>query len=708
MAAILLFLSSGQLAGRAWRAVAVPQGPAVTRCLRGLIVLALACCVMASAGKADPLLLDSDTFGIAVAGHLSVLRDEAGTMTAQDALAAGDRFEPIPGNFNAGYSAKGAWWLRLAVVAGPGGAGTWYLAMNAPYTDRIEFFAPDAGADATVRTVHKVAGALSPLAQRDLVTHTSVFRLVVGEGKPEIILLRLSGMRSLSAKPELWRLPAFVQHLTVHVLMVAVAIGAAGISAMGALLFGAWLRSPPFAWYGAYVGTTALVFLANTGFLPLILSSWSPTSVLRLQGVIGCLSMMSGAFMIRSIFCPDGRLPLVRKGLTAYGAAAGAGSVASLAGFYGAVAPFLMTGVLVLALFFPVIAAFRLRRGDAASIWYFVGFTSYSLATFWFALVALGFAPLTRFMEWGHQSIGLLYMVAIFAGLATTLRAGARERRDLQARLLAASRQNAAELEAAVAQRTAALTAEVAARETAEAALHVALREQRNFLVMVSHEFRTPLAIVRAAIGNIERGAVDMNERFQREAAKIVRAVTRLSSLIDTFLAEEWITHVAMRMELAPLDLAVLVADVCRELGAEADRTIACTGLERGQIEGDAVLLRTVVENLVSNALKHSDGAVHVDLRAQANGLVLSVADTGTGIAPDEQSAIFERYYRSPAGSGRPGAGVGLHIVKQVVGLHHGRITLSSARGAGSIFEVWLPCGQPTAAALPQLAQEAQ
>ncbi|MEP9353771.1 sensor histidine kinase [Xanthobacter sp. KR7-65] len=673
-----------------------------------LILAALACALMACAvGKADALRLENDTFGIPVAGHLSVLRDETGTLTAQEALAAGARFQPIPGNFNAGYSAKGAWWLRLTLSAGPGAGGTWYLAMNAPYTDRIEFFGPDGEAGSGGGLVSKVAGTLAPLAGRDLITHTSVFRLDLAQDTPQVILLRLSGSRSLSAKPELWRLPAFVQHLTLNVLMVSLAVGAAGISAIGALLFGAWLRNPPFAWYGAYVGTTALVFLANSGFLLLLLSSWSPTTVLRLQGFIGCLSMMTGAFMIRSIFCPDGRLPLVRKGLTAYGVAAGAGSLASAAGFYGAVAPFLMAGVLVLALFFPVIAALRLRRGDAASIWYFVGFTSYSLATFWFALVALGFAPLTRFMEWGHQSIGLLYMVAIFAGIASTLRAGARERRDLQGRLLAASRQNAAELEAAVAQRTAALTAEIAAREKAEAALHVALREQRNFLVMVSHEFRTPLAIVRAAIANIERGAVDMSERFQREAGKIVRAVTRLSSLIDTFLAEEWITKVAMRMELAPVDLPALAADVCRELGAEADRAITCTGLVHGRVEGDAVLLRTVVENLVGNALKHADGPVQVEVRAQTEGMTLSVTDTGAGIPLDEQSAIFERYYRSPTGSGRPGAGVGLHIVKQVVNLHHGRITLESARGAGSTFSVWLPATQPPAAVPPRLAQEA-
>lgn len=656
-----------------------------------LAVMVLCCLLMPAAAPANPLTLDADEYGVSVAGHLAAFYDEAGTMTLEGAAAAAGQFRPIPGNFNAGYSPKGAWWLRLRILPKAGGGGTWYLAINAPYTDIVDVYARDIGPDGAARMTHKRTGALLPLSSRDLLTHTLVVRIELTDLREEDIFLRFSGARSLSAKPVLWRLPAFVQHLTINVLLAAVAVGAAAITALGALLFGLWLRSSAFAWYGAYVGSTALVFLSNTGFSALLLSPLSPVVVLRLQGMVGCLSVMTAAFVVRAIFCPPGRLPVLRWTLLALGSAAGLCIALSAAGYYGVLAPFLMAGVLVIGLLVPFLAAARLMRGEPAALWYFVGFTSYGIASLWFALVVFGLAPLNTFMEWGYQTVGLLHMAAIFAGLASALRAGARERRALQARLLRASQENERELERAVAQRTVALESEIEARRQAEAALQVALREQRNFLVMVSHEFRTPLATVRAAIAVIERGSQDMSERLQREAGKIVRSVARLTSLIDTFLAEEWINKVAMRIERVPVDIAALAADVSREQAVQTARTIHFEGLPRAVIDGDPVLLRTIIENLVGNAIKHTDDDIRVELSARDDGVVLAVIDRGAGIAPEEYEAIFERYYRSASAGSRPGAGIGLYTVKRVVDLHQGLITVSSGQEGGSMFEVWLP-----------------
>lgn len=655
--------------------------------------------------NASPLLLEEGEYGVSVAGHLSVLYDETGTIALEDAVADADRFQPIPGNFNAGYSSKGAWWVRLRVLPKAGGGGTWYLAINAPYTDVIDVYARDMSSDGIVRPVHKQTGAGLPLSSRDLLTHTFVVRLELEDFREEDIFLRLSGARSLSAQPVLWRLPAFVEHLTLSVLLASLAMGAAGITATGALIFGLWLRNPAFAWYGAYVGSTALVFLANTGFLPLLLTPLSPIIVLRIQGVIGCLSIMTGAIMVSEIFCPPGRLPLLRRALWGFGVAAGLGAALSTVGYYGLLAPFLMAGVLATALVVPFLAAARLVRRDPAAPWYFVGFTSYSIATCWFALVVFGIAPLNGFLAWGHQSVGLLHMAAIFIGLASALRAGVRERRALQARLLSASQENERALERAVAQRTAALENEIEARRQAEAALQVALREQRNFLLMVSHEFRTPLATVRAAVTVIERGTRQMSEGLQREAGKIVRAIARLTSLIDTFLAEEWINTVAMQIERVPVDMAAIAIDVSREQSAHTGRTIHTSGPPQMMVEGDPVLLRTVTENLVGNAVKHTDGDIRVAWLSRGGGAVLSVMDSGPGIPPEEREAIFERYYRSASAVSTPGAGIGLHIVKRVVELHQGIIAVSPGETGGSIFEVWLPAranaGGETAASQP-------
>lgn len=655
-------------------------------------LMTLAC----TPGRADAervLLLGANQGPVALAGHLSVYRDVDGTATIEALEADPTLFRPLAGDFNVGYSAHGAWWLRVKVKTTAEGAGTWYLAINAPYTDVVDIYAPDTDDpdSGSAPLVHKRMGGLLPLEARDLRTNTFMARMVLEANREEEIFLRFSGTRSLSAKLVLWRLPAFVRHLTLDVLLVAVALGASAITCIGALTFGLWLRSPPFIWYGAYVGSTALVFLYNSGFLALLLDTVPPATVLRLQGMIGCFSIMTGAFMIRSIFCPPGRLRLLGWVIAFYGAIAGVGIPVSAAGFYPVMAPGLMLGVLILAAVLPVLAALRVWRREPAAWWYFIGFSSYSIATFWFALVVLGLAPPTSAMDWGHQSVGLLHMAAVFGGLAAALRAGMRERRMLQTRLLAASERNAQELERAVSKRTAELKAEVHARQEAEAALRVAMREQRNFLVMVSHEFRTPLATVRAAIAIIERGSGAMNERLQKEAEKIVRAVGRLSALIDTFLTDDLVDRVSMRLEWASLDLALITRVICRDRAAESGRAIHVSGLQETRMMGDQVLLSSVVENLLSNALKHSDDDIHVSLGAREDSVWLRVSDTGRGIDPAEHEAIFERYYRSPTASSRPGAGIGLHIVRRVVDMHGGEVSVDSAPGKGSTFTVLLP-----------------
>lgn len=640
-----------------------------------------------------PLVLGLDSGPVPLAGHMSVYRDETGTATMEALDADPSVFKPLPGNFNVGYSAKGAWWLRIQVRPSPEGAGTWYLAINAPYADVVDIYAPDSDDpdSGNAPIIHKRMGGLLPVAARDLQTNTLMARVVLEAGREEDIYIRLSGARSLSAKPELWRLPSFVRHLTVEVLLVALALGASAITCIGALMFGLWLRSAPFVWYGSYVGSTALVFLYNSGFLPLILHGLDPTTVLRLQGMFGCLSIMTGAFMIRSIFCPPGRLRILGRAIGAYGIIAGIGIVVSAFGYYAVMAPGLMLGVLILAGIFPILAALRVWRGEPAAWWYFVGFTSYAVATFWFALVVLGLAEPSTTQEWGHQSVGILHMAAVFGGLAAALRAGMRERRALQARLLASSVRNAQDLERAVAERTAALEAEVRARQEAEAALRVAMREQRNFLVMVSHEFRTPLATVRAAITIIERGTETMSDRLRKEAGKIVRAVSRLSALIDTFLTDDLVDRASMRIEWGPLDLALLTRVLCRDRVAESGRTIHVNGISEARMVGDQVLLSSVVENLVGNALKHSEADVFVTLGEDPDHVWLRVSDSGRGIDPAEHEAIFERYYRSPTASSRPGAGIGLHIVRRVVEMHGGEVSVDSTPGQGSTFMVLLP-----------------
>ncbi len=660
--------------------------------IAGVFILLIA--LMARAQGAE-LALPVDAGSVPARGYLEAFFDPTGALTEADVRSSTIAFSPLPGNFNASYTPRGAWWLRLKVQPQAGGAGNWWLEITAPYTDAISAYVPEVAADGALQSVRKSAGMLLPARERDLFTFTNVVQLSLPAAQASDIYLRLSGSRALNAEITLWRLPELMRHLALSVLVFSLGVGAAGITAVGALIIAAWLRSAVFAWYGAYVGSVAVVFLGNGGFGPVVLEGWDPAHILWLQNINGCFSVLAGAFMARAIFGTRQRARAADVFIHVLGALAVVGMVASAFGQYTLIAPYLMVGILILALLTPWLAVQQIRAREPAAVFYFIGFTSYSAASIWFALVVLGLAPFTGFMSWGYQTVGLLHMAAIFAGLASAMRAGARQRQNLEVQLLAASRRNARHLEQAVAERTSALHEEIEARRRAEEALRRALKEQRNFLIMVSHEFRTPLSTMRLSVSLLEESIAPDNAAPRRELDKIGRAVLRLSNLIDTFLAEEWLEQNAMLIQRRSIDLAALAGDVVRDHAAHAPERLSLHASGSVEIEGDGVLLRALIDNLVGNALKHTQGPVRVSVASHPTGALLRVTDCGEGIVETEREEIFERYYRSPGAVSRPGAGIGLHLVRLIAQRHGGQVSVHDAPEGGSVFEALLPHSPP-------------
>lgn len=650
--------------------------------------------------RATGLTLTGEDLTVSAAGHLFVLRDPEGHMTLETVMAAGERFAPIPGTFNAGYS-TGAWWLRLTVRADQAGAGEWLLELTAPFVDSIDVYVPAAADAAPAPLVHRRTGGMVPPAERDLFSHLYAVRIDLPAAATQDIYIRLSGKRALTAAPTLWRLSAFMSHATAHAAMISVIVGAAGITALGAIIFGLWLRTSAFVWYGVYLSFAALVVLGNSGLTAFLLHAVPPPIILRLQGVIGSTTILAAVLMTRAIFCGNGQHPRIARIFAGCAVVALAGVGASALGYYSTVAPVLVAVLLLLCLLEPWLAIMRIRRREPAAGWYGVGFSIYSLSGIWFCLMILGIVPMSTAGERGYQIASLLTMVAIFVGLATSVRAGARERRDLQEKLLHASQQNTRALEQAVAQRTAALEAEIDGRRAAEAALREAMREQRHFLGIVSHEFRTPLASIRVAIATIERRLGEADTIARREATRIVRTVGRLTQMIDVFLAEEVLDKSAVQLRRVPVHLPTLAQDICQEQHAQSGRDIHLVAGDVPVIEADHDLLRTAIDNLVNNAVRHTQGAVRLAVEADAAGITVTVEDDGPGIPEAERHLIFERYYRASTAPAHAGVGIGLSLVRKIVGLHGGTVDVAAAPGAGSRFSLRLPVGPQPAAGTP-------
>jgi len=239
--------------------------------------------------------------------------------------------------------------------------------------------------------------------------------------------------------------------------------------------------------------------------------------------------------------------------------------------------------------------------------------------------------------------------------------------------------------------------------DTALATQVLVTREQRNFLAMVGHEFRTPLSIIGAAADVLEllyvgkAGALD-------ELAKVRRATVRLTGLIDSCLADEWLDSTMTGLRVRPVDLGEILQTVCEERKAIASQWLALEHPgEPVLLEGDASLLAVVFSNLIDNAIKYSPAATTIRTRLERDGetVVVNVADEGPGLAPEDIPHVFEKYYRANSAMMRSGAGLGLHLVKRIVDRHGGTVAVDSAPGRGATFTVRLPQRQEASGAIP-------
>ena len=217
------------------------------------------------------------------------------------------------------------------------------------------------------------------------------------------------------------------------------------------------------------------------------------------------------------------------------------------------------------------------------------------------------------------------------------------------------------------------------------------------FLATMSHELRTPLNGVLGMTEAMRRGELCAEQRERLEVIEISGA--SLLSLLNDLLDMSKIQADQVELEEGLVDTKVL-ADGARRifaaLAGEKDLTLALrvTPAARGCWVGDPTRVRQILHNLVSNAIKFTDfGAISVDISRRSGHLVLSVADTGIGIAPHKLASIFERFVQADASMTRRygGSGLGLTICRDLVGLMKGDIRVRSVEGQGATFVVRLP-----------------
>ncbi len=225
-------------------------------------------------------------------------------------------------------------------------------------------------------------------------------------------------------------------------------------------------------------------------------------------------------------------------------------------------------------------------------------------------------------------------------------------------------------------------------------------RLQRNFVSMISHEFRTPLTAIDAHAQRLNNMKEHIQPKDIEDRARRIRsAVQRITSLMDNLLNTSRLMDGKAELFFHPaeFDMVSVLRDVCtfhREISPSA-RIIESFGTEPMPFHGDQKLLFQTFSNLLSNAIKYSaeDIFVQVTARQDEDATVISFRDQGLGIPQKDLGILFDRYYRGSNVSGIVGTGIGLYLAKTVVDMHGGDISVISQEGHGSCFTISLPLG---------------
>jgi two-component system phosphate regulon sensor histidine kinase PhoR len=223
---------------------------------------------------------------------------------------------------------------------------------------------------------------------------------------------------------------------------------------------------------------------------------------------------------------------------------------------------------------------------------------------------------------------------------------------------------------------------------------------RREFVSNASHELRTPVAAISAAVETLQAGAVDDIDTAREFLQRMADDTARMDVLIAEMLELSRLETGQTQLSLAPIDPATVIKQATDRIAAQASRAgirvvSQAVSEDRSALEFRADQRRVVeaLTNLIVNALRASSQGSRIDVSASSDGenVTFQVTDRGTGIDADHLPHIFERFYKADSSRSDPGSGLGLAIVKHIMEAHGGEVEVESSLGEGAAFRLIFP-----------------
>jgi signal transduction histidine kinase len=621
----------------------------------------------ASAEPPGPLVLSDPGETYSLAGRWEMLLDPEGSLSIDEVASStyAHSFEPLADNVSLGYGLDVVW-LRFALQRSPEGPIEWRLSARPSFVQFLNLYAPSSDGG----FVETRAGSLLPTEPHAIPSREPVFTVHPGV-EPAYYYLRLEtrSPRALSVRVE------SPQHYARSVLFadvrVGVLIGMFALSAITGLICAVWLRQRFF-----WVATAHMLIF---GMLQLVLSGYEHHLLddvlamlpdLQPGALMGSLSALLGAVHILfelSFLKPQSIYPRAARVLVAMACVSVMICVAAIAGHWFRVAPWSHSYAVLIMVSTTTLNIAMLRHRPQAALLLLCVFTPNMLALMLQLLRNLGVATPFVLTEGLWHITGLFQAPIVAIVILMQVRQEQRQRVQTQQQV----------------------------------------QQQKDFIDMMAHELRTPLAILQLATGNLRErlspGQI-VPSGIQPRLDRIDRALCRLSVLVDNALAQQQLGHDEASFMRTPTPPSQLLTQVCSMLPNSERHPISiepaiAVAAQQSPVPMAQDWMALAIVNLVENAVKYSPdgGAIHIGVAHEEGAWRVEVADEGMGIPPQAAGAaspLFEPLYRAPEARGLSnahGMGLGLHLVQRVAKAHGGHAFCEARAGGGSVFCISIP-----------------
>ena len=590
--------------------------------------------------------------------HLQIYRDPSRSWQVSDVA---ERYrahhQPAAKTLNLGFTSDAVWVVFQLTRADGNSPSHWWLEVEQPLFMDVSLY--EERADGTV--VETSGHVPTSLRQHAFDYRMPTFELQLPDLTPKTYYLRVVTKTSMSASLVVWQPQPFVQHHAETRLIWGAVYGACLMIILFYGVWWIWSRERIHLIYALYVTVNFLASFFSAAWPRQLFPQMSEDTFLLITGFCISLAAPVATYFTFEILQlktgPLRRVPLSVKTLSVAMCLVSMTLVGM--GQYGTAMPIIQFYILNFILLSAAIAGWRALQGDRNAQLFLIAFGIFYIGIAWRFLKNIGWLEPNFWSNNAYQIGAFGHMLIMSMSVFASYSRLRHDKEQVEFRLQAESQRR---------------------------------QEQANFLGMVSHEFRTPLSIIATASENLlaERGISDAS---RSRVEKIIRANKRLSALMDEYLSYERLAADARPTGQDCVELGQLVRSVAGDMTDVEGPPVQVHSLDSVTIVGEAELLRVALHNLVINARRHSpaQGVVTVRVARRGHEAEVVVEDQGEGIDQNERAKIFDKFFRGNNALSKPGAGMGLYLVKSIVEQHGGRVEQRNLAPTGCQFVIILP-----------------